>query len=61
MNYECNNCEDSGHRFDTLEPCKECKRGEQIQHLQNITELNHTLVRANTLRVNILNYENKKL
>ena len=57
----CRNCEDTGLRFDTYCPCTECALGAPIAYEQNKTELSQVLMRANTLRLKILNYENKNL
>ena len=53
----CDNCEDTGYRFDTLFPCHECELGKPIKHLQNITELRWLESRARILRKQIKQYE----
>lgn len=54
----CSNCEGTGYRFDTLDPCLECDLGKPIKHKHNKEELERVLIIANTLRVKILSYEN---
>jgi len=57
----CSNCEDTGYRFDTSDPCLECGLGKPIRYRHNKEELERVLIRANTLRVKILSYENEVL
>jgi len=54
----CNSCEDSGYRFDTLCPCRECKLGEEKQNEHDKQELSYLNKRARILRKRIKTYEN---
>ena len=54
---KCNNCEDTGYDWDTIDACcTECAKGKTEQHKQNKRKLKWHEAEARQLRKKIKNY-----